>query len=168
MVCTAGRGWVRLGAAGLTGHSAYLRCCRGGILKSHAPVVSPKHGRTPKHPQYGRPSPPCRAPFGSRRGETARPPTSGPSKKHARLRFNLRPRGSRQTSKSSTWGDVKGTRPGTLPVRFKTQTYAVFSRALDFAASNRPLLASRTPHLHTFGGYNAPSVHRSRAQARDA
>ena len=168
MVCTAGRGWVRLGAADLTGRSAYLRCCRGGILKSHAPVVSPKHGRTPKHPQYGRSPPPCRAPFGSRRGETARPPTFGPSKKHARLCFNLRPRSSRQTSKSSTWDDVKGLCSGTLPVRFKTQTCAIFSRALDFATPNRPLLAPRTPRLHTFGGYNAPSVHQSRAQARDA
>lgn len=168
MVGTAGRDWARPSAAGHTGHSAYLRCCRGGILKSHAPVVSPKHGRTPKHPQYGRSPPPCRAPFGSRRGETARPPTSGPSKKHACLRFNLRPRGSRYLSKSSTWDDVKGLCSGTSPVRFKTQTYAVFSNAAGTTPSNRSLLAPRTPRLHTFGGYNAPSVHRSRAQARDA
>ncbi len=101
-------------------------------------------------------------------GKTTRPPTFGPSKKRVCLRFNLRPQGSRQTSKSSTWDDVKGLYSDTLPVRFKTQTCAIFSRVAGSVDSNQLLLAPRTPHLHTFGGYNAPSVYQSRAQARDA
>ena len=122
----------------------------------------------PSAPRYGRPSSPCHAPFGCRRRQTTRPSASGLSKKHASLRFNLPPWSSRYLNKSSTWGDVEGSRPGTLPVQFKTQTCVIFSRAAGPMATNRPLLALRTPRLHTLGGYNAPSVHRSRAQARDA
>ena len=188
MVCTAGRGPVRPDAPGTVPTCAvvaaeYRRTTRPSFPQSTVAPPSTsiwqvsrsnhrrgpcRHRRTPKHPQYGKSPPPCRAPFGSLRGETTRPPTSGSSKKRVRLRFNLRPRGSRQTSNPSTWGDVKGLCSGTLPIRFKTQTCAIFSRAVGPVTPNRPLLAPRTPHLHTFGGYNAPSVHRSRAQARDA
>lgn len=91
-----------------------------------AASVSPRYGRTPKRPRYGKSPSPCRAPFRRRRGEITRPPALGLSKKHASLRFNLPPWSSRYLSKSSTWGDVDGFRPNTLPARFKTQTRAIF------------------------------------------
>ena len=158
---------VRPGAAGHTRHGAYLRCCRGEIPKSHEPVVSQSTVAPPSTLNMAGLLHLAARSLGLA-GETIRPPTFGPSKKRVCLRFNLRPQGSRQTSKSSTWDDVEGLYSDTLPVRFKTQTCAIFSRVAGSVDSNRLLLAPRTPHLHMFGGYNAPSVYQSRAQARDA
>ena len=153
--------------AGFIEHLFYLSTCAVSIAKyrrAHILIVSQRCGRVSNTAGLLRPA--ARHLAASRK----KPPplAPGPSKKRVRLRFNSRPQSSRHSSKASTWYDAKGFRSSSLPVRFKTQTCAIFSRVAGPTPTNRPFLAPRPPHLHTHGGYNAPSVYQSRAQVRDA